>query len=491
MSGRVLIVGAGPAGIRAAELLVAHDIRPILVDEAPRIGGQIYRLPPNAGGFRRSAQQLYGTEAEKAHALFTSFERIQDKLDYLPGCLVYDIDGNQAQIHGSNTTESIEFDALILATGAMDRVLPFQGWTLPGIYSLGGAQIALKHQGCAIGQSIVFAGTGPLLFLVAYQYAKAGATIAAVINSAPRSAMISQVLNLAVLPGVAMKGLRYLRWLRQQKIRVLHGWRPIAARGEDRLTTLEFASERGDTLEIDCDAAAFGYGLKPETQLADLAGAHFAFDALNRQWLPMMDAYGRATDRPGLYLAGDGAGILGADAAELRGQLAAAAVLSDLGRSFDGFDPNAALQQLQKWQRFRHALEQAFPFPHENAAEIDDAVILCRCEAVTAGDFRGVCGVLGARELNRAKAYCRLGMGRCQGRLCGPAAAEVMAAHLGVSIDSVGRLRGQAPVKPLPVSALASPELADVLADLLAEVSAAPETTPIPTDTTALTDDAS
>jgi NADPH-dependent 2,4-dienoyl-CoA reductase/sulfur reductase-like enzyme len=437
-------------------LLVDHGIRPILVDEAPRIGGQIYRLPPNAGGFRRSAHELYGTEAEKAHALFKSFERIHDKVDYLPNCLVYDIDGNRAQIYGNNTAESIDFDALVLATGAMDRILPFRGWTLPGIYSLGGAQIALKHQGCAIGGSIVFAGTGPLLFLVAYQYAKAGAQIAAVVNSAPRGAMLSQALNLAALPRVALKGMQHLRWLKQQKIRVLHGWRPLAAHGDERLNMLEFVSERGDTLEVDCDAAAFGYGLKPETQLADLAGAHFSFDTLNRQWLPMTDAYGRATDRPGLYLAGDGAGILGADAAELRGRLAAAAVLSDRGRNFDGFDPNAALQELQKWQRFRHALEQAFPFPHETAAEIDDDVILCRCEAVTAGDFRGVCGQLGARELNRAKAYCRLGMGRCQGRLCGPAAAEIMATHLGVSIDSVGRLRGQPPIKPVPVAALAA-----------------------------------
>jgi len=221
---------------------------------------------------------------------------------------------------------------------------------------------------------------------------------------------------------------------------------------------LEFISDRGDKLEVDCDAAAFGYGLKPETQLADLAGAHFAFDNLQRHWLPMTDSYGRATGRLGLYLAGDGAGILGADAAELRGRLAAAAALSDSGRRFDGFDPNAALQQLQKWQRFREALELAFPFPHERAAEIADEVMLCRCEAITAGDFRGVCGEFGARGLNRAKAYCRLGMGRCQGRLCGPAAAEIMAERLGVSIDSVGRLRGQPPIKPVPVAALAATE---------------------------------
>ncbi|HVI89452.1 MAG TPA: FAD/NAD(P)-binding oxidoreductase [Dongiaceae bacterium] len=463
MTPRVLVVGAGPAGLRAVDLLVARGLRPVLVDEAPRIGGQVYRLPPKVAGFTRTANELYGGQAIKAQALFQGFERIRDKIDYRPSSLVFDLLDNRAEVLGENGIEQIDFDALILATGAMDRVLPFEGWTLPGIYSLGGAQIALKHQGCAIGRSVVFAGTGPLLFLTAYQYAKAGAEIAAVINSGPRLGAFSQVLKLAAMPEMLRQGMYHLSYLKRHKIRVLHGYRPLrahAAKGESdvdeqRLGMLEFISDRGDRLEVDCDAAAFGYGLKAETQLADLAGASFGFDSVNHQWLPLTDAYGRAQDRPGLYLAGDGASILGADAAELRGQLTAAAVLSDHGQSFGDFDPNAALRRLQKWRKFRAALERAFPFPHETAAEIADEVVLCRCEQVTAGDLRGVSGVLGARDLNRAKAYCRLGMGRCQGRLCGTAAAEVMAAELGVSVDSVGRLRGQPPVKPVPVAALA------------------------------------
>lgn len=457
MTPRVLIVGAGPAGLRAAELLVARDIRPILVDEAPRIGGQIYRLPPQVAGFTRSGSALYGSQAGKANALFQSFERIRDKVDYRPASLVFDLIDNSAEVLGEKGVERVEFDALILATGAMDRVLPFEGWTMPGIYSLGGAQIALKHQGCAIGRSVVFAGTGPLLFLTAYQYAKAGAQIAAVINSGPRLGAFSQLFKLMAMPDALRQGMHYVSYLKRHKIRILHGYRPLRAhalKNEECLGMVEFISDRGDRLEVDCDAAAFGYGLKAETQLADLAGASFGFDGVNHQWLPLADAYGRAQERPGLYLAGDGAGILGADAAELRGQLAAAAVLSDHGQGFGDFDPNAALRRLQKWQKFRAALELAFPFPHETAAEIADEVVLCRCEHVTAGDLRGISGVLGARDLNRAKAYCRLGMGRCQGRLCATAAAEVMAAELGVSVDSVGRLRGQPPAKPVPVAAL-------------------------------------
>ena len=83
-----------------------------------------------------------------------------------------------------------------------------------------------------------------------------------------------------------------------------------------------------------------------------------------------------------------------------------------------------------------------------------DETILCRCEAVSAGTLRASIGGIDATEVNRAKAFSRVGMGRCQGRICGVAAAEVLSAALNCPIDGVGRLRSQPPVKPLPVEAL-------------------------------------
>ncbi|HIM46114.1 MAG TPA: FAD/NAD(P)-binding oxidoreductase, partial [Alphaproteobacteria bacterium] len=84
------------------------------------------------------------------------------------------------------------------------------------------------------------------------------------------------------------------------------------------------------------------------------------------------------------------------------------------------------------------------------AAALVDDTIICRCEGVTAGDIRQGQS-LGPDEINRAKAYTRLGMGRCQGRMCGIAAAEILAHQKGVSLAEVGRLRGQAPIKPLQI----------------------------------------
>jgi len=452
---RVVVVGAGPAGTRAAETLMSQGIRLTLIDESPAAGGQIYRQPPAAGDFARTPRQLYGFEATKALSLHGSFENLLGRMDYRPGTLVWEIAGDR--LHGHRYADRADFslgwDALILATGAMDRVLPLPGWTLPGVFTLGGAQIALKYQGCAIGRRTIFLGSGPLLYLAAYQYAKAGATVAAVLDTAPFAAKQAAFSRLLAGGSTFAKGLYYVAALKARGIPVRHGVRPLEIEGEAEVAGVRV--EIGRRRErFDGDAIAIGWGLRSETQLADLAGCRFAWSALDRQWLPEIDTDGRSS-LPGLYLAGDGAGIAGADAAELRGELAAWALVEDLELEADRPRMAAVRKRLARIRRFREGLEAAFPYPAALAAATEDATILCRCEAVRAGELRAAVAGVGASELNRAKAFARVGMGRCQGRVCGAAAAEILAAELGVPVEEVGRLRGQPPVKPLPLGSLA------------------------------------
>jgi NADPH-dependent 2,4-dienoyl-CoA reductase/sulfur reductase-like enzyme len=444
---KILVIGAGPAGTRAAEVLVGHGLRPIVVDEAPASGGQIYRRQPP--GFRRAAKLRYGFEAAKAEALHACFDELRARVDYRPDTSVWSIENKVAFTLGPSGVERIRFDALLLCTGGVDRVLPVPGWTLPGAFTLGGAQIALKAQGCAIGKRVVFLGSGPLLYLVAYQYAHAGGTVAAVLDTARlRDA-------LPVMPGLLAggltlaKGLWYQNWLRFNGIVMRRGVRPIAAEGGSRLTGLRYKNAWGRERHIACDALGFGWGVKPECQLAELADCEMAFDALARQWLPECDADGRASAE-GVYLAGDGAGVMGADAAEYRGELAALTLLADSGESTGAARRTYLKTRLRRLMRFRIALERALPYPKGLAAALPDDTIICRCEAVTAGDIRHG-QALQPQEINRAKAYTRLGMGRCQGRMCGIAAAEILAHQKGVPLAEVGRLRGQAPIKPLHI----------------------------------------
>lgn len=454
MSQSVIIVGAGPAGIRAAQALVQAGLRPILVDEAARPGGQIYRQQPQH--FRRRPADLYGDDAGKAEALHALAKDLRTRIDYRAETLAWNIREDHLHVVSNGTTEALRFDALILATGATDRLIPLPGWTLPGCYSLGAAQIALKTQACVVGRRPVFLGTGPLLYYVAYQYIRAGVDVAAVLDTAPFSASIVALPDLAARPEMLLRGLRYRPALKSAGVQLANDVHPLAIEGDGEVAALRYRV-RGHEVVQDCDAVAMGYHLRPETQFADLAGCPFHFDETTGHWLPERDGDGRSP-RAGIYLAGDGARVAGADAAESAGRLAALAALGDLGLPVDAADRAFLRGRLATMERFRRGLSRAFPWPAHLARALPDATIICRCEVITAGQIRETAQAKDAPEMNRAKALVRMGMGRCQGRYCGHAAAEILAEARGLPLAAVGRLRGQAPVKPLSIATVQEAE---------------------------------
>ncbi len=453
---RVAVVGAGPAGVRAVEALVAAGLTPVWIDEAPDGGGRIYQRPPP--GLLRDPGKLYGFEAGPATALHAALDALKPRTDWRPETLVWHLrPGAQrlSTLHRGRQAE-LAYDAAILCTGAMDRVIPIPGWTWPGVTTLGAAQIALKTQGCGIGRRVVFLGTGPLLWLVAYQYAKAGAQVAAVLDTTPFATKAMAAPGLLRGGTTFAKGLYYTAWLRARGVRIAEGITPLAIEGTAHgVTGVAWRDSAGRTHHVDCDATGMGWGLKPEAQLADLAAVPFRFDAQQHNWVPQRDAAGR-TPVPGIYLAGDGAGIGGAEVAEIAGARAALALLEDSGHRVDAAQVTRLDARLARQARFRTALERAFPFPAALARAMADDTILCRCEGLRAGELRAAARAEAATgpapEVNRAKAFTRVGMGRCQGRICGAAAAEILAAELGRDVAEVGRLRGQPPVKPIPIA---------------------------------------
>ncbi|NRF67502.1 NAD(P)/FAD-dependent oxidoreductase [Aquincola sp. S2] len=454
-SPRVVIVGAGPAGVRAAQAVVQAGLRPIVIDEGRRDGGQIYRRQPE--GFKRPYAKLYGSEATKAAALHADFDALRAQIDYRADTLAWNLTPGELHTVRGDAPHTVPFDALIVCAGATDRLLPVPGWQRAGCYSLGAAQIALKAQACAIGRRVVFLGSGPLLYLVASQYVQAGAEVAAVFDTAPASKPWAALRGLLARPALALRGLSLMRSLRRAGVTLRQGVTPLRIDGREGVgvEAVTVRDAAGREQRVECDAVGLGWHLRAESQLADLAGCDFHFEPLSRQWLPRIDADGRSSVN-GVYLAGDGARILGADGAEAAGRLAALAALADqghaAGEALYRAEATGLGRLLDRMDRFRAGLAQAFPWPHAQAAALPDDTVVCRCESINAGELRRCVTDLGSRELNRAKAFSRVGMGRCQGRYCAHAGAEIVAACAGVPIESVGRLRSQAPVKPLMMS---------------------------------------
>ena len=231
------MVGAGPAGLRALEVLADAGLCPFLIDENPEPGGQIYRKPPPPLRALRDPRALYGRDWRRAQALDAMLLRLSDRVESRMETLVWNAcraeggRGLRLMLRGpAGKDETLDVAALVLATGAMDRVLPVPGWTAPGVWSLGGAQVMLKAQAQLVGRRPVMAGSGPLLYLVAWQYARAGAPPAAVIDAARPADRLRALPGLLCRPGVALEGLRLLRGLRRfwgcppERSSLINGW---------------------------------------------------------------------------------------------------------------------------------------------------------------------------------------------------------------------------------------------------------------------------
>jgi putative spermidine/putrescine transport system permease protein len=346
----------------------------------------------------------------------------------------------------------VPYSHLIVATGATDRVLPVPGWTLPGVYTLGGAQVALKFQGCAIGQRVVFMGTGPLLYLVAYQYAKAGVER----GGGARHRAPGRPARRHARDAVAAGGVRQGRVLRGLAARARRGAarrRAPAARARRRGAGPRHRRGMADGHEertLACDAVGFGYALRSETQLADLLGCRFDYAPMHRAHLPVRDAAGRASVQ-GVYLAGDGAGIMGADAAEWAGERAALALLADSGCRGRHRARRPLERKLDRLAGFRRGLERAFPI----AARLGRARAR-RPRGVPLRERHGRHAAPDRRAERRGRNEPPQGaVARGHGPLPGPhvrrgGGRDPCACH-GQPLQQVGRLRGQAPIKPIPM----------------------------------------
>ncbi|PJX27636.1 FAD/NAD(P)-binding oxidoreductase [Advenella sp. S44] len=445
-----VIVGAGPAGIRAAQVLVQAGLRSIVIDEAPKPGGQIYRQQPE--GFTRDARKLYGFEHRKASALHDTARDLiaSGQIDYRPNTLAWDADEQQLYVTCHGQHDAIPYQKVILATGATDRVLPFEGWTLPGVYTLGGAQIALKYQGCAIGQRMVLAGTGPLLYLVAYQYCKAGAQVLAVLDTSPFPKLRQGLQAFSADAGLIAKGIYYMAWLRTRGIPLMHGVATFCVNGNEAVESISWQTPQAAMQTLECDAVACGFGLRSENQLASLLGCDFVFDQQDQGWQPQVQAGGRSS-LPNVYLAGDGMRIGGADMAELTGMECAYSVLQDLGIACEKKQVAQLARRITRGRKTRQCIDTMFAPPAHWLDAAADTLTLCRCEEICVGDVRQMLRDDPLSGLNRMKALSRVGMGRCQGRMCAAGASMLLAHEQGIALSAVERLRNQPPIKPIQI----------------------------------------
>ncbi len=412
----VIVVGAGPAGIAALKPLLAAGRSVIWIDQGGRPGGQIWR----SGVAQPWAKQLAvllphsGLRCLFGHAVINAEAapvggyglRLQNLLD------------------PSAPAVLLQAPQMLLALGARERFLPFPGWTLPGVSGAGGLQALIKTGWPIAGKRVVLAGSGPLLLAAADTARAAGASVVMVAEQASRKALAGFA---ARLPLNKLRQAAGLAW-RLRSTAYKPGTWAVRALGQARLEGVVLSDGRSQW-ELPCDALGVGFGLLPNTELAELLGCRTEAGAI------AVDATFQ-TSLAGVYAAGECTGIGGVDKALIEGQLAALALLGHA-------DSMALRRHKAEADRFAKTLSSSFALRPELLALADAKTLICRCEDVSLAELKG------QRSWRDAKLQTRCGMGACQGRICGPITQSV----LGWPAAQTGR-GVRAPLQPAPLACL-------------------------------------
>lgn len=438
------IIGAGPAGLAAA-LHAAKgqsDLSILLVDERAYGGGQYFK-PDLRLSKRRKDRQHQAGDALRA-------QLAQTHVTHLSGHTVWYAQREEGGIvlgvlskHGA---ELVRPKALILATGAYEHPPMVPGWTLPGVMTIGAAQSLVRSYGVVPGRRVVIAGNGPLGLQLACEMIAVGVPPMAIIERANPS-RFANVASLASAawnaPDLALKGAQMRAMIKRAGVEILEGWQLSGCTGDGRVEAGTFEPINGDggRRTFALDALCVGEGFLPQAELARSLGCACDQDGDTGFLVPRRDDQ-CATSQPDIWIAGDGGGMGGAQAALAEGEIAASQVLRWLGR--EPASIRNAQAKLVWAKRFQRALWSLYAAPPRATAS--DETLLCRCESVSFGDAR-LAIKEGASDLGALKRQTRLGMGRCQGRYCSGAAARLL--------SQSQLFAPQAPARPVPIAAFA------------------------------------
>ena len=448
----VAVVGAGPAGLVAAANCARAGLMTVLFDEQASPGGQIYRAI-TATPLKRDT--IFGADYWSGAELVRDF--LASGAQYVPRATVWSLTRErEIGVSVAGSARILRAEQVILATGTLERPFPVPGWTLPGVMTVGAAQILLKSSGLVPRGRTVLAGCGPLLWLLAWQYLNAGLCVDAILDTTPRAirAMAIRYTPGFVLSPYLVKGLRLLLAVRR-RVRVIANVVELRIEGRTHVESVIYRTIAETEQRLPVDTVLLHQGVVPNVNLAMAAGIEHRWDEMQLCWTPVLDAAGNSGIL-GIAIAGDGAGIAGAEAAQARGEIAGLAAVKALrpkalGRMLR--DETTVRARLKRAMRGRAFLDAYYQPVSQFRRPIGNTIV-CRCEEITARQIIDTV-TLGCNGPNQIKAFLRCGMGACQGRLCGLTVTELIAHARGVAPQATGYYRIRPPVKPITLAELA------------------------------------
>ena len=449
----IVVVGAGPSGIAAAVSSASHGSKVLIVDSNSNLGGQVYKPPPDT---YKEIKKNYSKEIR----IQKSFKKLIDEneIDIALKHTVWQV------VHGfriyayNNNNQNVcwECKTLIIATGTYERIIPFPGWTLPGVIGLAAATTLLKSHRVLPGEETVVAGCGPLLAVVASGIIKAGGKVRAIIDLKSSFDWLSSIRPMLSNPSSLFEGIGWLK-------NIIFSGTPIYFNSviqevnkkenelEISITKINSRNKKkhDNKIKLKADSLCVGHGLIPSIDILKSLGAEIFFESESSTWLPRINKYFQSSIED-LYIVGDGSGIAGAIPAYEKGLIAGNAASLDLkyiNRDKFIIITNKIFAKLNKLEKFGKSMAKLMTPSSHIIKNITKDTIVCRCEDIKREEIEDAIKS-GAKEINQLKSWTRCGMGPCQGRTCEDSIARIISEHLG-DRKSAGIFTRRFPLKPI------------------------------------------
>ncbi len=451
-----VVAGLGPAGMSAAIALAESGVKTAVIDDQPTAGGQVYRQLPDQ--FEESSRKTAWGPRASGVRLLARLKKTGRAITLFSRASIFGyFSDNEIAVVEDDELHDISYSKLIVCEGAMERTIPFPGWTLPGVLTAGGLQRLLKQQGVLAGQRILLAGSGPLLVSAAAELTSAGARVW-LCEAAPLGDALRFVPAVLRHKAIWPEALGCLPQFLLRRINLMQPWGIIRAEGSDRVETAIVARldptgapVPGTEKQLKVDVIGINHGFLPRNRLTRLVGCSHRYVDARHAWHVDTDQY-QQTSLEQVYVAGDAAGIGGAHLASLQGQLAGLHAAMMLSGSAQNERLDALHHKTIPLQRYADSLFSCYRLRTGLFEVIEPDTTICRCEGVTASKIWDAVEA-GRRSMVEFKPI-RMAMGSCQGRVCESILTEMLKQR-GIPPQDQGQLFIRPPLVPLPIATLA------------------------------------